>query len=43
MENTSGNAHTDMVSLWYEFLCDSFAKIFLKTHTEMVSLRYGFL
>ena len=28
MENTSGNAHTDMVSLWYEFLCDSFAKPF---------------
>ena len=26
MESTSGNAHTDMVSLWYEFLCDSFAK-----------------
>ena len=23
MENTSGNAHTDMVSLWYEFLCES--------------------
>ena len=22
------NAHTDMVSLWYEFLCDSFAKPF---------------
>ena len=28
MESTSGNAHTDMVSLWYEFLCDSFAKPF---------------
>ena len=22
------NAHTDMVSLWYEFLCDSFSKPF---------------
>ena len=30
MENTSGNAHTDMVSLWYEFICDSFAKPFLQ-------------
>ena len=28
MESTSGNAHTDMVSLWYEFLCDSFEKPF---------------
>ena len=28
MESASGNAHTDMVSLWYEFLCDSFAKPF---------------
>ena len=28
MESTSSNAHTDMVSLWYEFLCDSFAKPF---------------
>ena len=26
MESTSGNAHTDMVSLWYEFLRDFFAK-----------------
>ena len=24
MESTSGNAHTDMVSLWYEFLRDFF-------------------
>ena len=24
------NAHTDMVSLWYEFLSDSFAKPFLQ-------------
>ena len=28
MESTSGNAHTDMVSLWYEFLRDSFATPF---------------
>ena len=28
MESTSGNAHTDMVSLWYEFLSDSSAKPF---------------
>ena len=28
MESTSRKAHTDMVSLWYEFLCDSFAKPF---------------
>ena len=28
MESTSGNAHTDTVSLWYEFLCDSFVKLF---------------
>ena len=43
MESTSGNAHTDMVSLWYEFLRDFFAKRFRKTHTAMVSLWYGFL
>ena len=30
MESTSGNAHTDMVSLWYEVLCGSFAKPFLQ-------------
>ena len=45
MESTSGNAYTDigLVSLWYEFLRDFFAKPFRKTHTAMVSLWYGFL
>ena len=36
MESTSGNAHTDMVSLWYEFLCDAFAKPF----SAMLTLIY---
>ena len=30
MESTSGNAHTDMVSLWYEVLYGSSAKPFLQ-------------
>ena len=39
MINTSGNAHNDMVPLWYVFLCDSFVKSFLQ-HSHQLTLKW---
>ena len=43
MKNISDNTHTGIVSLWYEFWCDTSSKIVVKnisdnTHSGMVSL-----